>query len=299
MKNLVFSLINKIGRTLRGRGLGLENLTLLRRAYETIYHRVAPKETILVTVQNNQMYVNPQDEPLGRSLASQGVYEAYETKLFRSIVKEGMTVVDIGANVGYYTLIAAELVGESGKVFAFEPESGNYELLKRNVALNGYLNVETVDRAVSNRTGTVKLYIDKRNYGNRSLAKKNIVVEGGAVDAHTVSLDEFCETHLEGRQIDVLKIDAQGAEGLILEGAQNTLKNQVPKLFMEFEPEMLRNLGTDPLDLIRDFFDIGYDFKLLDYGTQTLRKIAPSHLLKECSKNGYVDLYLEKRSVRD
>jgi FkbM family methyltransferase len=293
MKRVLFNLINAAGRTLRGRGLGLERIPFLRRIYVSTYHKVAPDDVALVQVQNNQMYVNPQDEPLGRSLATEGIYEGYETSLFRSFVKGGMTVIDIGANVGYYTLIAAELVGETGKVFAFEPEPGNFDLLSRNIRLNNYANVDAVQKAVSKGTESITLYIDRGNFGNRSLAKGNILVDGGAVEIETVSLDEFCASHLNGRRLDVLKIDAQGAEGLILMGAKETLKEYAPTIFMEFEPEMLRNIGTDPVDLLDDFSALGYHFRLLDYQTKSLLTLKPADLLEECKKNGYVDLLLE------
>jgi len=293
MKKLLFRLVNVIGRQLKGRGLGLERMTLLRRLYESAYHKVAPDEVTLVTVQNYQMYVNPRDEPLGRSLATQGVYEAFETDLFRSVVKEGMTVIDIGANVGYYTLLAAELVGETGSVFAFEPDPGNYALLRKNVELNGYTNVKTHPKAISENSGYVTLFVDGANFGNRSLAKGNIVLDGGAIEAETTSLDEFCAIHPIPGRIDVLKIDAQGAEGLILKGARTTLETWTPKIFMEFEPVMLRNIGTDPVALLRDFERLGYNYKLIDYDTKTLIKLDPGQVLNRCQGNGYVDLYLE------
>ena len=293
MKKLLFRLLSICGRQLKGRGLGLERITPLRRLYESTYHKVAPDEVSLVQVQNHQMFVNPKDEPLGRSLATQGIYEAYETHLFRSVVKEGMTVVDIGANVGYYTLLAAELVGINGRVFAFEPDPGNYELLKKNVELNRYSNVETRKKAMSDRTGSVTLYVDGANFGNRSFAKRNIVVDGGAFDAQTTTLDEFCADYMGDRQIDVLKIDAQGAEGLILKGAVITLSKSTPKVFMEFEPEMLRNLGTDPLGLLRDFRALGYSFRVMNYETKTLEVVEGDELLNRCARSGYVDLLLE------
>jgi len=298
MKKVLFNLVNIVGRTLKGRGLRLERFQFLRRIYISTYHKVAPDNVALVQVQNNQMYVNPQDEPLGRSLATEGIYEAYETGLFRSVVKGGMTVIDIGANVGYYTLIAAELVGETGKVFAFEPEPGNFDLLSRNVKLNKYSNVDAVQKAVSNCTGSITLYIDRGNFGNRSFAQANILVDGGAVEIESVSLDEFCASHLNGRRLDVLKIDAQGAEGLILMGAKDTLQKYEPTIFMEFEPEMLRNIGTDPLDLLDGFSSIGYQFRLLDYQTKSLLTVNPAGLLDECKKNGYVDLFLEPANAR-
>jgi FkbM family methyltransferase len=205
-----------------------------------------------------------------------------------------MFVVDIGANIGYYSLMAAQLVGEEGRVFAFEPDPKNFELLSRNLELNGYRNVVAVQKAVSNTSGIVTLYIDETNFGNRSFGEKNIVNDGGAVETQTVSFDEFYESEMHGARIDVLKIDAQGAEGLIFEGARKTLTNQTPRIFMEFEPDMLLNLGTNPIGLLLQFANVGYNIKLIDYVTKMLRPVSNDDLLELCSKYGYVDLFMEK-----
>ena len=89
-----------------------------------------------------------------------GVNEKYETELFKKMVQDGMVVVDIGANIGYYTLIAAKLVGNKGIVYAFEPEPSNYELLCQNIAINGYTNVVPIEKAVSKTSGKTKLYVN-------------------------------------------------------------------------------------------------------------------------------------------
>jgi FkbM family methyltransferase len=81
--------------------------------------------------------------------------------LFKGIVKEGMVVVDIGANIGYYTLIAAKLVGKSGIVYVFEPMPSNYECLCKNIEVNGYTNVVLIQKAVSNKYGIAKVWFEK------------------------------------------------------------------------------------------------------------------------------------------
>ncbi len=293
MKAAIFKLLNTLGRRFSGRGLGLERVERLKAFYEYVYQRVAPSSVVLVESQGSRMYVNARDEPLGRSLVTQGIYEAYETQLFKSSVRPGMTVVDIGANVGYYTLLAAGLVGETGEVYAFEPEPGNYELLVRNVELNGYKNVVTQQKAVSDSAGAVKLYIDSANFGNRSFGQSNIVHSGGSVDVQTVSLDDFILTRRAGRKIDIIKMDAQGAEGLIVEGAQRVLQQHRPKVFMEFEPDMLTNLGTDPLALLDRLRSWGYGINLIDYESQTVIPVTGGELLELCKKTGYLDLFLE------
>ena len=91
-------------------------------------------------------------------LSFNGVYEPCETEFVMNEIKKGDVVLDIGANIGYYTLIFARLVGEEGKVFAFEPDPENFALLKKNVEINGYHNVVLVQKAISNKTGKIRLF---------------------------------------------------------------------------------------------------------------------------------------------
>src|SRR5207245_2930011 len=92
-----------------------------------------------------------------------GVWEKDVTAYLMKLIESGMVVVDIGANVGYYTLLAAEKVGSHGKVLAFEPEPSRYALLEKNVRANDLKNVIPVQKAVSNKTGAARLYLDPRH----------------------------------------------------------------------------------------------------------------------------------------
>lgn len=96
-------------------------------------------------VQGHKMFLDSKDS---LRLSIHGIYEPLETELAKKEVKKGNVVLDIGANIGYYTLIFAKLVGEDGKVFAFEPDPTNFALLKKNVEMNGYKNVMFVQKAV-------------------------------------------------------------------------------------------------------------------------------------------------------
>jgi hypothetical protein len=148
--------------------------------------------------------------------------------------------------------------------------------------------------AVSDRAGSMKLYIDSQNFGNRSFSQQNIVHDGGAVDVNTTTLDSLCLSGKIANQIDVMKIDAQGAEGFIVEGATRVLQDQRPKILLEFEPGMLKNNGTEPLELIEKLKSYGYSVKLIDIELNGLRAVETQDLMDECQKNGYVDLFLEK-----
>jgi FkbM family methyltransferase len=206
-----------------------------------------------------RMYLDPKDSVITPTIFETGSWEADETDWFVRTVQPGDTVVDAGANVGYYTLIASRLVGEKGKVYAFEPDPANFELLRRNVELNRLKNVVLEQKALSNRKGTIKLFLARSNKGDH-----RIYQPGGesrpSVDVEAVRLDEY----FKGRErVDVVKIDTQGAEGLILEGMTGLLEGRTdgPTIFMEFWPHALREMGTDPVGLLEMLQTYHYRFR--------------------------------------
>ena len=157
-----------------------------------------------------KMYLDPTDKVITPTILVIGNWEPAETAWFLRIVKPGDTIVDVGANVGYYTIIGSRLVGDKGKVYAFEPEPAKFELLEKNVRLNGLTNVVLERKALSNRKGTLKLFIADKNKGDHRIYQP----EGESrpsVDVEAVRLDEYFKDHK--RRIDVLKIGHPGRRG--------------------------------------------------------------------------------------
>lgn len=252
----MFSAFIKVYRCLRGKGLG--KLPSVRRADDFLYNQLKPRGDIaLVEAQGYKMYFNPRDMGLPRMLFMYGHYEKYATELFRKLVKWRDVFVDVGANLGHYTLIAADLVGENGKVFAFEPAPDNYALLVKSVEVNGYKNVTTVPKAVSNRVGMTRLVLDPHESGQHRL--DNGADHGDSVSIEAVTLDDFFKD--KEKRVDVIKMDVEGAEMLVLEGMSEILKrNDNLTIFTEFSPTMLRRVGSSPEEYLKQF--IGYSFEL-------------------------------------
>lgn len=197
------------------------------------------------------MWVATWDKGIAQPLIMNGVYEPTVTALLESILKPGMQFVDIGANIGYYTLIAAQRVN---KVIAFEPDTLNFNLLWKNVEQNGYKNVEMFQKALGKGNGQVSVFRDSENSGATSLSEKNIQHHADYFRVEMVSLDEC----LDG-PVDVMKIDAQGYEGQIIEGAIKTIRRCKPIIIMEYWPYGLRNCGTDPEELYKRLVGLGYN----------------------------------------
>ena len=245
------------------------------------------------------MYVNTQEKGVVPSLLMNGVYEKYVTYLFKKIIKQGMIVVDIGANIGYYTLISAKLVGNKGKVYAFEPEPNNFEFLVKNVEINKYTNVITIQKAISNKHGKIELFVDKVNWGAASFSENNIQIQkGGIVEVEAVTLDEFFENVVRDDKVDFIKIDTQGAEELIVEGAEKVFKNNNLKIIMEFWPYGLKNVGTDPLKFLHKLQNYSFKIKYIDEINQCIKPIKIMKIIEICETTkdgkGFVDLLLQK-----
>jgi FkbM family methyltransferase len=174
-----------------------------------------------------------------------GRYEPGTTRLFQEVVKPGTVVIDVGAHVGYYALLAARQVGPQGKVYAFEPEPANYALLLKNIELNGYGNIVAAGEAVSNRVGPATLFLTRLDSGRHSTYHHGLP-EKGSVAVETTTLDAFLEA--EGwPKVDLVKVDVEGAEWDVLEGMEQLLrKSEGLKLILEFNPFLLQSAGVDP-----------------------------------------------------
>ena len=231
-------------------------------------------DVVVITepIDGHQMQINPDYIDL---LKRQG-YEKGTTRVFTELVKEGMNVVDIGANVGYYTLLAARRVGPHGKVYAFEPGPQDFKLLTGNLQLNGYENVIAIQKAVSNETGTASFFLSPRGSTAHSLlpsrdySKETIAIE-------TVTLDEFFEK-ARSPAIQVIKMDIEGWEIEALDGMRRTIigNNQLT-MIVEFIPWLLLSRGMSALALTDKLMELGFTISVVDEETGQTTPFAEYH----------------------
>ncbi len=173
-----------------------------------------------------------------------GTYEEEQTRLFRAMVRPGHTVLDVGAHVGYYTLLASELAGVTGQVVAFEPDPDNVRFLERHVRLNRCVNV-TVERAA------VAASDGEASFERGSGTGTGHLGAAGDLTVRTLALDAYVRRH--GLRPDVVKIDVEGAEAEVLAGAESMLRTVRPTLFLSTH-------GREPNRTCRLFLDrLGYD----------------------------------------
>jgi FkbM family methyltransferase len=152
-----------------------------------------------------------------------GTYEGEQTRLFEQHVRPGATVLDVGAHVGYYTVLSAVLAGPSGRVHAFEPNPKNAEFLRRHVRINRLGTVRVEQAAVSDHEGTARF-----DFGTGS--GTGHLADAGALEVRMLRLDDYCAQHALAPA--AIKIDVEGAEMAVLAGAFDTLARHHPTIFL-------------------------------------------------------------------
>lgn len=209
--------------------------------------------------------------------------------LMQQHIKKGDIVLDIGANIGFYTKILSELVGDSGKVYAFEPDKKNFSYLQQNAG--NLKNVELLNKAVSDKTGIITLYqsnllnVDHKTYATDGYTSKT--------EIECVAIDDVLPNH----KVDFVKIDIQGFEYFAFMGMKVVFDvNKNLKIITEFYPLGLHNAKINPLD----FFELLWKNNFMIYKTENERmsEFLKSDIEKYTAvKDEYtfVDLFIEKK----
>lgn len=210
-----------------------------------------------------KIFVDERDWAVGGQVARTGSYEPAETATVVSLLEAGGGFVDVGANIGWFSLAAAHAVGADGSVLALEPNPANCELLERSVAENGFGTVRVVGVAVSRDIGVVGVHTNASNgsiFDVAGVARSmpcSFVAPAQPLD-HLV--DEAGMT-----RVDVIKIDVEGAEPLVLAGAGRTISRFRPHIVAEFSPGLLGEAPayTRALALLARFRELGYGLSVI------------------------------------
>lgn len=218
-------------------------------------------EALAKVLQRYKMFVDTRDISLAPHLLFDGYWEMWITKVFRQSVRPGMTVVDVGANFGYYTLIAADLVGSTGKVHAVEADPQNFELLRKTIDVNGFSSRVAAHCFAAVECARVVELVKHDNYlGSHSIfsagesqeACKKVPVQGLALD------------DVIAAPVDFMKIDAEGAEPLIVRGMNRLIENSPAlSMIMEFSPAYYRHQGIEPRSFLNTLRGHGFDIRVI------------------------------------
>jgi FkbM family methyltransferase len=195
---------------------------------------------------------------IDREIYCQGEWEPLETALFARVLRPGDRVVDVGANIGWFSLLAARLVGPEGQVHSFEANRATFALLEDNLSLNACTNVTAQCQAVGEEPGLAR--IAPREAGNAG-ADGVELANGGADAVPLVRLDQV----LGEAPLRLLKLDIEGWEAKALRGAEGLLRRaEAPALVFEFTPEFLTAAGDDPRELVAWLTGLGYAVQVVD-----------------------------------
>lgn len=219
------------------------------------------------------------DDWVSFQIFAYGCYEENETRFLLDILRPGMIVLDIGAHVGYYTILAGLRVSPGGAVHAFEPMASSYSRLLENVTLNQLDNVTANHCAVSDRAERATLWVgDPLNTGMSGLSRDE-GLSGRKEEVRAVTIDGYLDG-LRIRRVDVVKIDIQGAEHAALVGMKQTLRsNEQVQVLAEVDPHLLGLSGTSAPALFQTLRTLG--FRAYRIGRFGIRPIPESAVSRE------------------
>ena len=210
--------------------------------------------------------LDPKNGYIDEKICDVGVFESEMLDAFMVYVKEGMTFVDIGANIGQHSLFVSRLVGENGNVISFEPIPRLYQQFKRSVEANNMKNVNIINAGCGNKEETLDIYMDKSNMGASSVIKPDTRSKLTKTSIHIIKPEEIL---LSYKKIDVMKIDVEGFEYNVLTGLEKVIERDKPIIFLEYSPSFYvksKNHDTehDGISLLSLLQKYKYSLKDLD-----------------------------------
>jgi FkbM family methyltransferase len=235
--------------------------------------------TALTTLHDGQLiFVDPTDEQLTPSIVAYGLWEFWIERVIRKLLRPGDRVIDVGANVGYYTLVMSSVIGPKGRLDAFEANPRMARLLRRTVSCSGRSEFVSVhEKIVADRAGVMHLNVSDRFAGAGNVAENGwgIGEDTEVVECEAVRLDDLAP---EGA-VDLLRIDTEGSEVLILNGAMGILaRSPTIKLCIEWHVGMMSARG-DVTALIAALTQMG--FKFWRIGVEKLVPVPAADLMAE------------------
>lgn len=256
---------------------------------KTRYFYLGPDVALARLSDGHHIFVDPQDETVSAHLIAHGYWEQWIHHVVCSLISPGDRIVEVGANLGYYTIAMAVMTGPTGHVTAFEGNPRLSKLVERSISFNGYGDRVTVrSQAASDRAGPISFSLSRANSGGGHAAvHPGWAPEGmDQVEVDGVRLDDV----IEG-EIDFLRMDAEGSEPLILRGAERLLRN--PSIIVVLEWDIVQMAGRTSVEEFASWLArMGMKFWRIEHDTSltpvTAEKLA---ILSAC------DLVMSRRSI--
>ena len=258
--------------------------------------------------QSLAMYVHgPEDRHVSHKIREEGIWEPYETSLLLSRLKDGDVFVDVGANIGYFSILAASLVGEQGRVFAFEPDPANFDLLTKSSEHNSLQSqIHAVKAGLAGADSAGNLYLSKDNLGDHQIYPGQGSRESVAItllQGASYLRSQLRKSDLT--QIKLVKVDTQGSEYEVVSGLIPLLIELplVPSILIELTPFSLRQAGSSGRELIELLASLGQDFWIVDHIEHQLVASSAEELASWCDDvdacvgdEGFMNIFLEQEN---
>ena len=259
-----------------------------RRFWRRFFATIGPHFT-LKTIDGIQSIVDLRDlQGVSKVILKDDRYEDYARKLALKWIRPDSNVIDIGANIGFWSVFCAKQT--TGTVYAFEPDAANLRLLEANLKINHIKNVKVSNKACANEKSVLKLYLSPSNFGDHQLfdsgeSRKSVNIDVCRIDDEIGVLDN----------VSFVKIDVQGFEEMALRGLEkNLVANRDVTVFCEFWPDGMRKAGSDPDRFLDWMASLGFKMKTIPHLQEKMLDLPRNEIYKLCANGAYVDLIFQR-----
>lgn len=233
----------------------ITNALLLSYEYE---QKRVNQQRVLVDIKKFKIYAMKSDAEVGRGIIQSQVYEPHVTNILTEILNAGDVFLDLGANIGYFSLLAASIVQASGKVISFEPNTQNLQLFYASILENKLKNIIVYPLAASDNARIMKL----TSFGSNGFLE---IPQSGLANAQflqSVTVDELLQNE---ERFNVVKMDIEGYEPLALKGMDKIIKKHKPIILTEFSPWHIKHrTQIEPQEYLKQLTRYGYDLYIIE-----------------------------------
>jgi len=261
-----------------------------------LYKKIFGSSKVVKKVLNHEMIVDLNDVGISRKIFFKGIHEPLSTEQYMKEVKEGMNVLEIGSNIGYYALLGSNLIGKSGKVIAFEPNPINFEMLKLNIELNKCSEkFDCYPYGVGSENGELDFYMMNKGNTSSFIHRDDSTIKIEEIKKiKVVKLDDFFDKDIK---IDYFRMDVEGYELEIIKGMKNILasNNKPQGCFIEVHSALLNQMNSSAKDFVDMMKDYGFKIKIARYRGLQEHKVTSNqefnnHKLREI---GYWEVFFD------
>jgi FkbM family methyltransferase len=258
------SLLESGMHTLRDRGAATLAAAVCNLAYGNVQQQLLGRRFIARRVHDYRLWIDLEDRGISRTLLLFGTRELDHKAMLEQVLKPGMTVFDIGANIGYYVMMELGLIGAAGRMVAIEPSPANVALLRRNLALNGAEGrVTLVEGAVSNRAEERRFFLSEQSNLNtfHTDGAAGLHLSGESISVRTFTVPQLAEQH---GGPDLIRMDVEGHEVEVIEGLLPAVEAGSMAPMIIFETHRSRySAAHDMAAALRSLFACGYRVPLV------------------------------------